>query len=123
MQPDFLNLSPLTSPGAQYMPQQWATTFDTIAPGFTQQFEAATGNSSEPWYQTAIRVMGGLIMTDYQRRLLNVQLERAQQGLPPLDAAQYGVGVNVGLSADTQKILIIGGLALAGLIVFMGSRR
>ncbi len=106
-----------------YFPDEWKSVFEVTAPGFNAQFEPQVGNSSEPWYVVAGRVASTLIMTDFQRRLLNIQLDRAEQGLPPLDPGQYGVGVNVGLSPDTQKLLIVGGLALVGLFLFVGSRR
>jgi hypothetical protein len=106
----------------EYLPPQWQTQLEAVAPGITEQFDAQVGNSSEPWYQTLIRVLPTLVMTDYQRRILNVQIDRAAQGQPPLDMSQYGVGVNVGISADTQKLLIIGGLALVGLFIFTRGR-
>lgn len=54
-----------------------------------------------------------------QKKLLNTQLSRAQAGLAPLDIdpAQYGITggpqVSVGVSADTKKFLMYGGVALA----------
>jgi hypothetical protein len=54
-----------------------------------------------------------IVLADSQRKLLNVQMQRAQQGLPPLDSGQYGLGVSMGLSPDTQKLLLYGVGALA----------
>lgn len=93
---------------------------EQIAPGLIAT--ATTQQSSgESTLQTLIRAASTVIMTDYQRRLLNVQLDRASQGLPPLDMSQYGVSanVNVGVSADVQKLMIIGGVALVGVMLFM----
>lgn len=38
-----------------------------------------------------------------QQDLLKVQLERAKNGLSPIDTAEYGMGVNVGMSQATRS--------------------
>lgn len=58
-----------------------------------------------------------------QRQVLDMQLQRAQQGLPPLniDPSQYGVPrAEVGLSSDTRQLLIYGGIGFGALLLFMG---
>ena len=65
----------------------------------------------ESWVNAALRVAQAYTLADSQRRLLNIQMQRAQQGLPPLNSSQYGLGVNVGLSPDVMKLA---GLALLG---------
>lgn len=57
---------------------------------------------------------------DAQRKIMDVQLTRAQQGLAPLDIdpVQYGLpapSVNVGMSPETKKWLTYGGIG-AGLL-------
>lgn len=53
----------------------------------------------------------------YQLNQINV--ERAKMGLPPIDTSAYtGVGVRVGLSPQTQQLVIYGGLALLAVLVF-----
>jgi len=74
----------------------------------------------ESYINAALRVAQSVVLADSQRRLLNAQLSRAQQGLPPLDASQYGLGVNLGLSPDTLKLVGFGLLGLAA--VFYLSR-
>lgn len=76
----------------------------------------------EDYIAAALRVAQSYVMADSQRRLLNVQLERAQQGLPPLDSGQYGLGVSVGLSPDVQKMLLIGAAALAAVFLLKRGR-
>lgn len=54
-----------------------------------------------------------------QKKVLDMQLERAKQGLPPLalDMQQYGLTgpqVSVGVSSDTKSMLGIGAAVLAG---------
>jgi hypothetical protein len=68
-----------------------------------------------------------------QKDLLDVQLDRAKQGLPPLDMSQYAPSVRLGL--DTQQIggalasvppvvwLGAGGVLLALLLIPRGRRR
>lgn len=67
---------------------------------------------------------------DAQKQLLDVQLQRASQGLPPLNInpAQYGLTpqIGVGLSPQTQSLVMWGGgLLLAALVLpkLLGGRR
>jgi hypothetical protein len=52
---------------------------------------------------------------DQQRALMNLNTQRAAQGLPALSPEQYAAGVNVGLTNSTQTTLlwIAGGLGAA----------
>lgn len=56
-----------------------------------------------------------------QQKILDMQLQRAQSGLAPLDIdmSKYGAvpTANVGLSADTKTLLIWGGIGAA--VVFL----
>lgn len=112
---DFTN--PLTA-----VPGDYANALNIQLPGFWDQYSVQdTGNA--PWYETAAKVASTLIMANYQREMLNAQLDRAKAGLPPLDASKYGVGVNVGLSSDTQKLLLYGALAIGGIALYAATRR
>lgn len=92
---------------------------DDTAPGIVQQ----ANTIRLPWESTLdsiTRAISTLAMADAQRKLLNVQIQRASQGLPPLNSAQYGIGasVNVGVAPETQRMLLIGGgLLLAAIVV------
>ena len=79
---------------------------------------------SENYFDAMLRAANSLILADSQRRLLAVQLDRAKQGLPPLDSGQYGLGVNVGISPETQRSLMIGAgvVGLALLVLYAGKR-
>ena len=99
---------------------RWESGIETVAPGILDQARAIAVEG-ESWIDTIARAMTTVVMADYQRDVLRLQLERARQGLPPLDAAQYGAGVTVGLSPSTQQLLILGGLGL--LAVLFLSRR
>lgn len=69
---------------------------------------------------------------DAQKKILDLQLERARNGFPPadIDPTQYGLpapNVKLGLDADTKKMLMIGGGIAGGLLalylLFGGRRR
>lgn len=89
-----------------------------IAPGIVEVADKLKV-PGEDWIASIARAAGQVSMADYQRRLLNVQLERARAGLPPLSAQQYGVGINV--EAPQLNLLLLVGLGLAA--VFLLRRR
>lgn len=61
----------------------------------------------ESWIDTAEKILTSLVMTNQQRQLMQLNIERAKQGLPPIDINRYsGVGVNVGLSQGTEKLVL-----------------
>jgi hypothetical protein len=97
-----------------------AEAINTIAPNATEVI-AQNQTPGEPWYQTAERILTGLIMTNQQNELMKLNIERARQGLPPIDINRYsGVGVNVGLSQGTQNLVLY--LALgAGALMLLNS--
>lgn len=84
-------------------------------------------SSSSSWGDTikdAITAASSAYLTksqiDAQKQILDLQIERARAGLPPanIDPSQYGVpNVNIGVSADTKQMLLIGGGVLALLVV------
>lgn len=55
------------------------------------------------------------------KAVTDTQLARAKAGLPPLNLNSYGLsttpGVNVGLSASTQSLVMYGGIALLAVIL------
>lgn len=48
------------------------------------------------------------------QKCLDINLARAQQGLPPIDCASYGTGVNIGIAPATQNTLLLVVAILAG---------
>jgi len=52
-----------------------------------------------------------------QDKILDANIQRANKGLPPLNPQQVSPGVNVGLSAQTQKLVTYGAIGLA--LVFL----
>jgi hypothetical protein len=62
-----------------------------------------------------------------QNEITRIQLDRARQGLPPLDIdpARYGLQptVGIGIEGDTMKKIGIGFAALLGVMALSGRRR
>lgn len=78
----------------------------------------------EPWYETAQKILTGLVMTQQQRQLMELNIERARQGLPPIDINAYsGVGVNVGLSRGTQQLVTYALIGLGAILLLNAYRR
>ena len=94
-----------------------APVLEQIAPGVNQAI-ADNSQNGESWTDTLKRVLPSLTMGVQQFQLMQLNIERAKQGLPPIDIASYsGVGVNVGLSPDTQKLIMWGGAALLAVLL------
>lgn len=60
---------------------------------------------------------------DAQKKLTSLQLDRVQQGLAPLDIDPQTMGlpgpsVSFGVTSDTKKLLLWGGLGVAALVIF-----
>ena len=98
----------------------YAAVLDQVAPGIVQKINQ-TQVPGESWIDTLQKLVPALTMTVQQVQLMQLNIERAKNGLPPLDIASYsGIGVNVGLSPETKNLLIYGGIAL--LAVFFLTR-
>lgn len=94
----------------------YTQSLEQIAPNVTS-LVASTQVEGENWWDTLVRIAPSIITTYQQKQLLDVQVERARAGLPPLDASQYAAAINVGVSADTRRAMYyIAGAALVGLL-------
>jgi hypothetical protein len=100
----------------------YSSALDSISPGLGASTVQAASTSGQSWVQTLSNLASSLVLANSQRQLLNVQLQRAQQGLPPLDASQVGLGVSVGISSQTQKLVMLGGAALL-IVLFLTMRK
>lgn len=89
---------------------------EATAPGITE-IANRIAVEGESWISAISRAMTTVAMADYQRRILNAQLERARQGLPPLQPSEYAPAINVGLSPQTRNLLIYGGIALVAVLL------
>lgn len=96
----------------------------TAADGTMVWVDEDTGRSvtADPSQSTAtswVDLLGKGLTALQTYQLNQINVERAKLGLPPIDTSQYtGVGVRVGLAPQTQQLLIYGGLALLGVLVF-----
>lgn len=102
-------------------PAVYSEAVDAVAPGITGIIDSNRA-PGESWTDTLQRLLPILATTYQQKQLLDVQVDRARSGLPPLDASMYAPGVQVGLSSDTTKTLMFGAAAVLAL-VFMSRRR
>ena len=98
----------------------YAAVLDQVAPGIVQKI-TQTQVQGESWIDTLTKLASAVVLTAQQAQLIQLNIERAKAGLPPVDIAQYsGIGVNFSLSSETKNLLIYGGIAL--LAVFLLTR-
>lgn len=102
--------------------------FGLVGEGAPAPNVASTTTATPSWLATVgnlITAAGQAWMTkqqlDAQKDILNMQLDRAQHGLAPLDIDPQTMGlpgaqVSVGLSSSTQKMLMYGAMGLAVLL-------
>lgn len=94
----------------------------------TTDVPAGTANASSTWSDAVTKLIsawGQYKLTDSQldiaKQIAQTNLQRAQQGLSPLpyDAGQLGLAptVQVGLSGDTGKLVMYGGIGLLAFLV------
>ncbi len=93
-------------------PPDWQAALETTAPGITAVATQQTVTPTQDWITTFARAVTAVQMADSQRQLINLQLQRAREGKPPLDASAYTPGVSIGLSPPLQKGLMWGGAIL-----------
>lgn len=94
---------------------------EATAPGTLQTaVNQSSGTGGIDWNALSsnlTNLIGTVVQAEAQRDLLRMNLDRARQGLPPINAQQYMPGVNVGIASDTQKMLLIGAGILAAAFV------
>lgn len=100
----------------------YAASLETVAPNITT-LVAEQRTTGESWIDALERILPAVVSTWQQKEILQVQVERAKQGLPPLNASQLAAGVNVGLSPEVQRMVWIGGAALLAAVVYMATQR
>jgi hypothetical protein len=97
----------------------YAQAADAVAPGIVE-YAQQIALAGETLVAALIRARSMVTMTETQRQLLDVQLERARAGLPPLNT-----GVYAGTGGGGQGITLTGPmiLGIAALVIFVMSRR
>ncbi len=95
------------------------------APGVGQVSEPET--TAVPWYQQAIAAASQIgtayFQTKVQKETTDIQIERAKQGLPPLDLTKYGPApvtvqhqITGSMSPQTKMLLWVGAGLLAAFV-------
>lgn len=100
----------------------YASSLEFAAPGITALVDDAQG-PNESWMTALARLLPAVAATYQQKQILDIQMQRASQGLPPLNASQYAAGFQVGLSDDTKNLLIMGALGLGAVLLLLPKRR
>lgn len=97
---------------------QYAQTADSIAPGILDYANTIKA-VGESWIDAIARARMTVAMTDAQRQLLDIQIDRARQGLPPLNTQPYtSGGVNIGgAQLSGQTLLILAALVVVAIMV------
>lgn len=100
---------------------QWVNALETVAPTINEKI-VQQSQAGETWVTTLQRILPALATTVQQREILKIQLERARQGLPPLDNSQFGAQVSVGL--DNRTLMLLGAAAVGiAALLFIRSKR
>lgn len=102
------------------------TSFDPMfssAGTVTPEAEAVTASTTDQIFSALEKLASIYGSVRMQDKLLDINMERAQLGLPPIDAAQYSPGVNVGLTAQTQQLLTWALIGFGALAVFAMMKR
>ena len=106
------------------IPAAYKMALEDAAPGVTTAIaQAQTPN--ENWTETLTRILPNLTMGVQQLQLMQINVDRAKKGLPPVDAQAYsGAYVNVGLDPNTQRLVTYAGLGILALFVLnMATRK
>jgi predicted secreted hydrolase len=95
---------------------------DAAAPG-TMQASQSAGWDWETILSNTTEFLQALVVTEQQRNIIKVNLERAKQGLPPVSASDVGMGVSVGLDDKTRNMIMIGGAVLVAALVYVATQK
>lgn len=101
----------------------WISAVDSVAPGAGTAAANQAATTGIDFLSSLRDVVGTVALTIQQKQILDVQMQRMRAGLAPLETSQYGLGVNVGFSPDTMRMLLIGGAGLAVLLLYLSTRR
>jgi len=99
------------------IPAAYKVALEGAAPGVTTAVADAQ-KPGESWTDALVRILPNLTMGIQQLQLMQINVDRAKKGLPPVDAQAYsGAYVNVGLDPNTQRLVTYAGLGLLALFV------
>lgn len=77
-----------------------------------------TTSSTPDWLTSLIGAGTQIENVAAQQQLNTINIQRASQGLAPLPSSVVGPTATVGLSSDTQNLLLVLGLGAGALLLF-----
>ena len=86
----------------------------SVAPVTDQAAIDAGSNAGVNDWKTLLTAVGGAVSA---MQLNQINVARAQKGLPPINAAAYGPQVGVGLNAQTSQLLMYIALGLGAVML------
>ena len=99
------------------IPAAYKVALESGAPGVTKLSEEGQ-KTGESWTDAALRLATGIAMSVQQLQFMQINVDRARKGLPPVDAQAYsGAYVNVGLDPNTQRLVTYAGLGILALFL------
>lgn len=75
--------------------------------GQTPEEMAAPEGPRTDWGAAIIDLARGYAEYDLASSCLDLNLSRANQGLPPVDCGEYGTGVQIGMADTTRNTILI----------------
>jgi len=99
------------------IPVAFKVALEGAAPGVTTAVAEAQ-KPGEAWTDALVRILPNLTMGIQQLQLMQINVDKARKGLPPVDAQAYsGAYVNVGLDPNTQRLVTYAGLGILALFL------
>jgi hypothetical protein len=90
--------------------------------GQTAMDNTGTADGSTVTMPAVGNIFQSLLLAYNQQSLINLNVQRAQQGLPPISAAAVSPSLNVGVDPATMSTLLTVGV-VGGLLYMMSKRR
>ena len=89
-----------------------------LGEGETPAGVAVTSDVLTEWGKAISDIAGKYLIYDQQKKLIDLNIKRAEQGLPPVSSQELAAGVNIGLAPQAQQLayIALGGLVLVGLL-------
>ena len=84
--------------------------------------EVGAGPNSPGDMPAVGNIFTSLIAAYNQQKLIDLNIQRAAQGLPPISSASIAPTVNVGLSPETMHAVLLGGAAILGFMLIRRAR-
>lgn len=90
-------------------------------PGVMEDVSWGAGDAVSEWGDRISKLAAQYMQFDTQKRILDLNIKRAEQGLPPVDSGTLAPSVNFGLTSDTRQMMFwaIGGIVAIGIIMAM----